>query len=287
MYQFRAYTDRIYNYRQKIRNRVIRGDSERAEILADAYKKYKNVVPLIKKPLITKEVCSRMTIRIEDDDIFAGNKAKHFCGSSGAYWPLMADIEHEWTMKADGLWHNPESDEIRLCIAQEDIDKMRTLAPVLAENNNWQVADAWLPEGAKEFFELGACDYGDRERPGIMMLPAGHLTPGWPKIINVGYGAIRAQAQAYLDAREGNIMGNDMQKYMFYQAAAYSCEAASILVKRNSEACAEKAKTCEDPKAPCGASENGRRPPVDFREPGPRLLGGLPGCFIVSALFVH
>ena len=248
MYQFRPYTDRIWGYRQKIRNRIIRGDAERAEIQLDAHKKYKGTVPIIKKPLVTREVCSRMTLRIEDDDIFAGNKAMNFCGSSGVGWPMMVDIENEWTKKEDGLWYNDENAEVRFCIAQEDIDKMREIAPQMVEFNTSRVADAWLPVGAEDFFALGVCNYDDPERPGIMMLPSGHLTPGWGKIINVGYGAIRRQAQDWIDARTGNIMGDDMSKYMFYQAVVYSCEAITIYISRYAALCAEKAADCKEPK---------------------------------------
>ncbi|MDR1217447.1 MAG: hypothetical protein LBJ99_02550, partial [Oscillospiraceae bacterium] len=82
--------------------------------------------------------------------------------------------------------------------------------------------------------------------PGTLT-PPGHLTPGFQKIINVGYGAIRKQAQDWLDAREGNIMGDDMRKYLFYTAAIYACDGAQTLVRRNAELAAEKAKTAPTP----------------------------------------
>jgi formate C-acetyltransferase len=233
--------------RELIRDRVIRGDAERALILAEAYKKYKNVVPIIKRPLVTYDVCANMTVRVEDFELIVGNKAKNFLGAGAVYWPLVIDIERMWTRKEDGLWYNPDGEEIHLCIAQEDIDAMHAVAPILMENSYSAVGDAWLPDGARDFFGLGACDYSDPMRPGIMMIPAGHLTPGWGKILNIGYKAIRKQAQDWMDARSGNIMGGDMGKYMFYKSAVIACDAATILIRRYSEACAKKAEETSDP----------------------------------------
>ncbi|MDR0838388.1 MAG: pyruvate formate lyase family protein, partial [Oscillospiraceae bacterium] len=249
MYQFRAYTDRIWKYREKIRDRVIRADSERTKIKVEAWKKYKDVVPIIQIPLITKEVVSRMSIRIEDDELIVGSKSKYFCGSSGGMWAMMSDVENLWEKRDDGLWYNDAAvDGVALCISPEDLADLKALGPVMMEMSQSKVGDAWLPEGAREFYDLGTNDYGFKGRAGVMMLPSGHLTPGWGKIVNVGYGAIRAQAQQWINERKGRIMGDDMKKYMFYQAAVYECDAASIFVKRYADLAAEKAAACTEPK---------------------------------------
>ncbi|NLB29086.1 MAG: hypothetical protein GX823_02505 [Clostridiales bacterium] len=233
-----------------VRDRVIRGDSERMILSHEARKKYANIVPIIRGPLVTKHIVSNMTIRVEDDELIVGNKTRYFCGGSAWYWGKGVDIEREWTRDENGMWHNdPQKDNLPLCVSDEDLTALKNLWKTMAEDKipqNWEVGDAWLPEGAAEFFELGACDYGQPGRMGVMTLPSGHLTPGWGKIVNVGYGAIRREAQEYVDARHGNIMGDDISKYMFYQAAAIECEAATIYVKRYAEECAKKAAACED-----------------------------------------
>jgi formate C-acetyltransferase len=243
MYQFKPYTDRIWNIRQKIRGRVIRGDSERLVLKLEAYEKYKNVVPIIQKPLITLDIYSKITLRIEDDDFFVGNKGKYPLGNGNAEWPLYEKIEELWTFKADGLWHNPEGQEVRLCISQEDIDIIRFSADRIGEFKS-KFEDAWLPDGAQEFMDLGASDYLPG-RPGTLVSP-GHLTPGFPKIINVGYGVIRKQAQDFLDAREGNVMGDDMAKYMFYKSVVLACDAATALIRRYADLAVGKARICTD-----------------------------------------
>ena len=56
MYEFSPATDRIWKMRQRIRDRVIRCDAERAVIMTEASKKYENIVPIIKRPLMFQEI---------------------------------------------------------------------------------------------------------------------------------------------------------------------------------------------------------------------------------------
>ena len=237
MHTFRPYSERIWNYRQKVRDRVLRADPERLILRLEALKKYEGVVPMIQRPSVTRDIYERVTLRIEDDDYFVGNKGKHFCGSSGARWPLMTNIESEWTKDSGGVWHNPDGQELRLAVSQEDLDAIRKVAPEL-DRMQPQLKDAWLPDGAEELTALGASSYG---RLGAL-LPPGHLTPGFPKIINVGYGAIRKQAQDWIASHSRNVMGDDMRKYMFYESAVIACDAAIILIRRYAGLAADMAK---------------------------------------------
>jgi formate C-acetyltransferase len=233
--------------RERIRDRVIRGDPERSQLKLEALRKYDGIEPLIQKPLQSLHVISNMTLRLEDDDYFAGSKTVYFNGSSGAMWPLIVDIEKEWELREDGLYHCPPSYELRLAISKEDIDKIRDAAPELAKYQGAMFGpDKWLPDGAEKFMKLGACDYGIPGRPGVLT-PPGHLTPGFHKIIKVGYGAIRAQAQEWMDAREGDIMGDDMRKYIFYKAAVIACDGAITLTRRFADLAAEKAASAPTP----------------------------------------
>ena len=253
MYQFRPATDRIWHMRELIRDRVIRTDAERALILTESYKRNKNVVPIIKRPMGTYDVCAGMTVRVEDFELIVGNKAKTFCGSGfnpdwmGSGWVMFTDIEGTWTLQDDGLYHSPETDELKLTIAPEDIEAFRSIADFWRDNRVGATADAWQPDGYKEFVELEASDY----QPvgiGIMSIPNGHLTPGWEKILEVGYAAIRRQAQDFIDAHKGNLMGDDVSKYMFYKSAVIACDAAAILIKRYGQACYDKAAQTPDEK---------------------------------------
>ncbi|MGD0659655.1 MAG: pyruvate formate lyase family protein [Syntrophorhabdales bacterium] len=250
MYKFRPATDRITHMRQLIRDRVIRTDAERALITTESYKRNEHVVPIIKRPLATYDVCSQMTVRVEDFEIIVGNKAKNFLGScmnpewGGSGW-IPDEVEKGvWTLRDDGLYHNPDGEELRLTIAPEDVEALLAIRDYWKGRTITATANAWQPDGYEEFSRLNVSSYV----PGapLMFIPTGHLTPGFEKIINVGYGAIRTQAEAWMEAHEGNLMGEDMNRYMFYKSAVIACDAAIMLVKRYAQACIAKAGLCAD-----------------------------------------
>ncbi len=250
MYTFRPATDRIKLLRQLIRDRVIRTDAERALITTESYKKNEHVVPIIKRPLAAYDVCSRMTVRVEDFEIIVGNKAGAFCGSGlnpewgGAGW-IPEEVESgSWTLRDDGLYHNPDEEELKLTIAPEDVEALISIRDYWKGRTVTSTADAWQPDGYEELARLNVSSYATGMP--LMWIPVGHLTPGFEKILKVGYAAIRGQAQDWMDAHEGNLMGEDMNKYMFYKSAAIACDAATILVKRYGRACFDKAGECRD-----------------------------------------
>ena len=221
MYEFGPFTDRIKLMRELIRDRVIRKDAERALIITESYKRNENVVPIIKRPLATYDVCSQMTVRVEDFELIVGNTGKHFLGSginpewNGSDPAYTRGDNGLWTLREDGLYHNPDSEELRLTISREDLESLSSIRDYWQGKTVGSAAEAWQPDGYKEFSRLGASKYDGNM--GIMMIPTGHLTPGFEKIINTGYGAIRRQAQDWMDAHRGNLMGEDMNKYHVLQ----------------------------------------------------------------------
>jgi pyruvate formate-lyase/glycerol dehydratase family glycyl radical enzyme len=249
-YESKPTTDRIKYMRELIRDRVIQTDAERALITTESYKRNEHVVPIIKMPLATYDVCSRMTVRVEDFEIIVGNKAKNFLGSGvnpewgGSGW-IPFEIERgNWSLKDDGLYHNPDGEELKLTISPEDVEALRSIHDYWKDRYVSMTADAWQPDGFDAFARLNVSSY----TPGmpLMMIPTGHLTPGFEKIINKGYGVIRTQAKSWIDAHEGNLMGEDMSRYMFYKSAVIACDAAIIMVKRYGQACMDKAAQCMD-----------------------------------------
>lgn len=117
----------------------------------------------------------------------------------------------------------------------------------------------------------------------LLQIPSGHLTAGFKKILNKGYGAIRREAQEWLDVHVNNLMGEDAEKVQFYSAVVIVCDAASIYVRRYGEKCLEMAGACADPERKAGAAENGRQPGLDLRESMPQFLGGLSGGDLIPA----
>lgn len=251
MYTFRPVTGRMQAMHEAVRSRVFRYDAERALIATAFYKEHEHMVPAIRRPLLLRTICEQMTVRVEDYEMIVGNNSRYYggCGSEpdwhGAGW-IPADIDGgEWTLEADGLYHNPPTDELRLTVSPEDVEAFRSIASFWKGRTYNDIAMQWQPEIYQELCRVGVCTM----TPGypLMMMPGGHVTAGFKKIIDVGYGAIRKQARDWLDAHENDLMGENAEKVMFYTAVTIACDAAIILARRYGEACREKAGTEADP----------------------------------------
>ena len=80
----------------------------------------------------------------------------------------------------------------------------------------------------------------------LVMMPAGHSTPGYRKILENGYAAIRKQARDWMDAHRNDLMGDDVNKYMFYSSVEIVCEGAMTLLRRYGQLCLDEAENCRD-----------------------------------------
>jgi pyruvate formate-lyase/glycerol dehydratase family glycyl radical enzyme len=253
MYEFSPVTERIKHMREIIRNRVVRNDAERMIIMTDAYKKYDGILPIIKRPLALLELCKRVSIRIEDFELIVAARGPHFFSSpqypewNMSDWVVDAVQQEEWLLGEDGLYHNPNDEQIKHTISPEDYEA------ILERRDFWKtrkvgvIADSWQPEYFSELKRLNVSSYADGGL-GLVALPAGHLIAGYKKIIDTGYKAIRQQAQNWIDEHYGDLMGEDVNKYLYYKSVILTCDAATILIQRYSGLASEKAKACEDPK---------------------------------------
>ncbi len=250
MYQFKPINERIARMRDRVRDRLIVADPVKARLSMEAQAIYANFPPVIQSAMEEYYIISKMPIDIVEDEYFAGDVGNKGWGAANGMMWVMVDIEHTWPIGEDGLHHAPDDDPLyshqKLAISPEDLKEMKELMMKRYSNGLNVRPEQWLPDGAKEMFALEANDYG---RPGgfPVMLPPGHLTPGFQNILKKGYGAIRKQAQDWLDAHYGNVMGDDMGKYLFYSAARAACDGAILLTRRYADKAREKAETAPTP----------------------------------------
>lgn len=250
MYTFRSHTDRVERLRAAVRDRVIVADAAKPRLQLEALKKYIKYPPMLQKPYISLYVLERMPISIQEDEYFFGDMGnRSWGGGDGMMW-LRADIENTWPILDDGLHHAPLDDPAYsrqlMSIAPEDVKELREIAMERAQiQGGWDAPD-WLPDGVQDFFALQAGPTG-KIGGWPIYLPPGHLTPGFQNILRDGYGKIRKKAQDWLDEHEGNIMGDDIGKYMFYKAATVACDGAITLTRRYADLARDLAEKASDP----------------------------------------
>jgi len=252
MYQFHPASERILKMRERIRDRVVQYDAERARIITESYQATEDFMPIIRRPMSFKALCEQMTIRVDDNELIVGNKGPNYFSSpcypewGSTDWVVHDIASGRWT-KRDGFYYNPPEDGINYCVAEEDYEYLSSIMDYWKHRRIGAMADAWKPEGYAELERLAVSSYVAGNGVSLMTLPCGHLIAGYRKIIQTGYKAIRDEAQAWIDAHWDNLMGEDLNKYMFYKSAVITCDGAMTLVRRYAEKAAEKAAACTEP----------------------------------------
>ena len=252
MYEFRPVTDRIEEMHQAVRNRVIRYDSCRARIMTESWKECGAMLPILRRAKTFRRICEEMPKRVEDFEVIVGNMGKYFCGGSAdpewegpGMWQQFAIDSGAWHLEDDGFYHNPPDSEVNLAVAVEDYEAFKEM------NDFWHgkmlndIAVAWMPDGVDE---MGRCDVSpiSNSLPAII-LPTGHTTPGFEKILKRGYASIRQEAQDWLDTHKLCLMGDDADKALFYTAVVETCTGIINMIRLYGDACREKAAITDDP----------------------------------------
>ena len=254
MYTFKPYTERVARLRDAVRDRLMVADAEKARLQLEAKKKYLKYPPMLQKPYISLYVLERMPLNLHEDEYFFGGMGNKGWGAAntggaGIMW-LSVDIENTWPIMEDGLHHAPDDDPFyshqRMAISPKDLKELREIAKERAQIEGGFEAKDWLPDGVEALFALQANPSG-KIGGWPIYLPPGHLTPGYQNILRQGYAVIRKRAQDWLDAHEGDIMGDDIGKYIFYKAATVACDGAITLTRRYADLARELAGKATDP----------------------------------------
>ena len=88
--------------------------------------------------------------------------------------------------------------------------------------------------------------------------PVGHFTGNFWTATNVGFGAIKEQAEAKVkQLEEDGIFGESIDQYNFYRAVAVVCDGMITLTKRYAKLAEEKAKDEKNPKRKKELEKNG------------------------------
>ena len=252
MYEFRTVTERMKVMHERTRERVFHVCAERPLIITRAHQKYEHALPEIRNAQIFKAMCEEQTVRVEPWEMLVANHTRFFCGCrldprwGGTDMYAYGVKNGQWTMGEDGVYHNPESDELRIVLDPKDLEDLNSISAYWKGKSMEAMAQAWHPPIFDEINRLGVRSFG--ENMPMIMMPAGHSSPGYGKLLSTGYAALRKQAQDWIDEHEDALMGEDVQRYIFYSSVVITCDGAIALVKRYGEQCYKEAESCADPK---------------------------------------
>lgn len=259
MYQFKPVSRRMLDLRDKIRARTIQIDSERSMLLTEAWQRFGSAAPLIRTAEGLYNTCSKLTCPVDDLELLVGSLGKTFCGAGVSTdwfdysWSLDRVESGQWELAEDGFYYSPPSEPVKYRVHRDDIENFKYVREFWKGKTITSAANAWKPEFWYEIANSGATSYpadaqNNNSSIQIMKVPYGHICPGHKKIIEKGYGAIKREATGWIAAHRGNLMGEDVERYVFYHAAARTCDAGTALCMGYARTCRRQLEVCTDGK---------------------------------------
>ena len=243
MFAFGKITKRAEKLRTMYRNSPATMDAERSRIVTDYYRSHPNQPPMLLRAGVFRALLSEVTVRVEPDELLVGNLGKYYRGCpfaveyDGASW-LIDELR-------EGRFDERTAADGQALMRQEDRDYF--LDPAFGEY--WRdhklsaCVDGYMPEGFEKVVQGGVLPYIPE---GNCRSPHGHYNANYEKAINRGFGAIREEASAALQAQRENIASADIDKMHFYRAVIEVSEAMIIYAGRYGDECERQAALCGD-----------------------------------------
>ena len=252
MFEFVPMTDRIRAIRAKrdvfTGGKYITINAERTRLYTEYYKAHENEYPMLKRAGALLYWAQNRAYHVFDDDILVGSPGpdqRSMCPYvewSVAWIPAVVDDDDETFRKA---WQNGES----VYMSDEDREIFREAYGYWKDRTISKMAegimteDFWNAAGNGMFLNSGSTNPNFR---GICTRPQGHYVANFRAAINKGFGAVRAEAQAKLDAMRGKVFGNMASSHVFYHAVIRVCDAAMTMSRGYAAACRAKAEETTD-----------------------------------------
>ncbi|MDR0818263.1 MAG: hypothetical protein LBN43_01660 [Oscillospiraceae bacterium] len=247
-FQWAPVTERIQRIRDRkdgfFRGERITVNTERTKIYTDFCRANDNLHPLLKRSGALYEWASKKECTIFDDDVIVGTlgpdeQSLSFYVDWGAKW--IPGVTDEKTFK--DAWQSPGSvymsDEQReVLVDAYDYWQNRSVSMMI---EGAMTDDVW--EGFGNGSALGAARKGEPGYFGVGGVAQGHYIGNFGKAVNVGFAAVKAEAQQKIEAHKGKVFGDWAKKNIFYHSVIKVCDAAILLSKRYAEACRVKAKS--------------------------------------------
>jgi formate C-acetyltransferase len=240
MFTLNPITERVQRLRKLYRDSVPTLDAERTRILTEYWKISANEVPIIRRSRALYEILTKMTIRVEEDEIIVGNVSKYFRGC--CLWPEYGGLKWLEYEIETGAYDKRDSKTAYMTLLPEDREYLCSVADFWQENGIGAKLAAAMPDEADAPCSAGVLQF-DR---GVNAQPHGHFNVNYRKAVTKGFGAIRREALEKLESMRGKIFANDAEKYYFYKAVVISCDAIIAFSKRYAEECRRAAESaCE------------------------------------------
>jgi len=223
-------------------------NAERTKLYTEYYRAHENELPILKRAGALLYWAQNREVNVFDDDIFVGTPGPHERSLSpyvdwNCKWiPGVVDDSDENFKKA---WQSDES----IYMSDEQREIFRDAYSFWKDRTISKMVEGALTD---DFWEAAGNGYLVSSSPndpfywGVSGMPQGHYVANFNKVVNTGFGAVKAQVEETLAAQKGKVFGDMAKKHAFYYAVLRVCDAAITLARRYGAACREKAANTAD-----------------------------------------
>ena len=211
----------------------------RYKIVTEFYNENKQLQGILKRAKNFRNLCEKLPVLINDDEVIVGWQATSYRACA-----LYPEISVGWLLNELREGSIPERDCDPYIVDPADAEY------VLSTGDFWLTeclsakVDEYIPLGYHKHVGNGVVTFGIKNTSTSAI---GHFVANFVKAINKGFGAIRAEAQAKMDALEGVMFEDSVSQYNFYRAITVVCDGIITFSKRYARRCKELASAETDP----------------------------------------
>ena len=225
MFSLSPITVRTAKAREKYREAKPAICLSRYRLITEYYMQNPGITGILRRAKNFKNICENIVIRVEEGEIIVG-------AATGSYRGTQLYPEHsiEWLLDEvrTGLISTRDADPYT--ISDEDREYLLETGEYWLGECNSAKIDAYIPDGWLKHADNGVTLFGKK---GSAPHPVGHFCASYDRAINVGFGAIKAEAdQNVLKLEEEGIPDDSIDSYNFYRAVSTVCDGMIILTKR-------------------------------------------------------
>ena len=222
-------TIRVAKIRQKYRTTRPKICIARYKIVTEFYKENPQLQGILKRARNFKNLCEKLPVLINEGEVIVGWQATsyHACA-------LYPEFSFGWLLDELEAGTIPNRDTDPYDIYDEDAKYILETGEFWRKECLSAKVDEYIPDGYFGAEGNGVLLYGTK---GTNRNPVGHFSANFDKAFHKGFGAIRAEAQAKMNAMEGNLMGDSVSRYNFYRAVVLVSDGMITLSKRYAQEC--------------------------------------------------
>jgi len=231
-YTFSPMTPRVIKMRDRYRSTQPQVCLARYKIMTDFYKNNNDLIGIMKRAKNFRNICEKLPLRVDEDEIIIGSATAMYRGAC-----VFAEHSIGWLLEEarSNLINTRNADPYLL--TEEDKEYLLATGDFWLKECQSAKTDAAILDGWFEHAGNGVTMFGTR---GQTINPVGHFCTGYKKAVDVGFGAIKAEADANIkQLEEEGLYGDAIERYNFYRAISVVCEGMITYTKRYAAKVAE------------------------------------------------